>query len=60
MRVELSSDEAAEHLGITRQTLWNFARRYDDFPEPRRVGRTLMWSQAKLDAWRRKHPARKR
>ncbi|GAA0719640.1 helix-turn-helix domain-containing protein [Dactylosporangium roseum] len=56
----LTSDEAAAHLGIARQTLYNLAATRDDFPEPKRVGRTLLWSVAGLDEWRGKHPARKR
>ncbi|MFY1686516.1 helix-turn-helix transcriptional regulator [Plantactinospora sp. WMMB782] len=56
----LTSDEAAVHLGIARQTLYNLAQTRDDFPAPLRVGRTLLWPVLGLDAWRERHPARRR
>lgn len=56
----LTSDEAAAHLGIARQTLYNFAATSDDFPEPMHVGRTVLWPTKGLDAWRAKHPARRK
>jgi prophage regulatory protein len=60
-RRELTSDEAAAYLGITRRTLWNLMRRPDGgFPQPRKVGRTLLWRTTQLDAWRAQHPARRK
>ena len=53
----LTTDEAAAHLGIARQTLYNL-RGTPDFPEPIKVGRTPLWLVVGLDAWRMKHPAR--
>ncbi|MEU7170298.1 helix-turn-helix domain-containing protein [Micromonospora tulbaghiae] len=56
----LTTDDAAARLGIARQTLYNLAHTRDDFPKPLRIGRTLLWPAAGLDAWRRKHPARRK
>ncbi|WP_205650323.1 helix-turn-helix transcriptional regulator [Actinoplanes solisilvae] len=56
----LTSDEAAAHLGITRRTLYVLAERSNGFPEPQRIGRTLLWSQDGLDTWRADHPARRK
>lgn len=56
----LTSDEAAARLGIARQTLYNLAATRPDFPEPARIGRTLLWPIGGLDAWRGKHPARRK
>ncbi|WBB94173.1 helix-turn-helix domain-containing protein [Verrucosispora sp. WMMC514] len=56
----LTSDDAAARLGIARQTLYNLAQTRDDFPEPLRIGRTLLWPIAGLDAWREQHPARRK
>jgi predicted DNA-binding transcriptional regulator AlpA len=53
----LTADEAAAHLGVNRQTLYNLKGR-PDFPDPIHVGRTPLWPLASLDAWRAKHPAR--
>lgn len=54
----LTSDEAAERLGITRQSLYNVANRSPDFPKPKKVGRTPMWPEGEVDAWRAQHPKR--
>ncbi|MFJ9558341.1 helix-turn-helix transcriptional regulator [Nocardiopsis sp. NPDC101807] len=56
----LTSDEAAERLGISRQVLYNLAYRDPDFPAPTKVGRTSLWDPEDLDAWRQRHPARKK
>lgn len=56
----LTSDEAAARLGIARQTLYNLAATRDDFPEPVRIGRTLLWPTDGLDGWRAHHPARRK
>jgi prophage regulatory protein len=55
----LTADQAADHLGIARQTLYNLAGT-PDFPEPTHLGRTPLWPVAELDAWRAKHPARRK
>ena len=54
----LTSDEAAERLGINRQSLYNLANRSPDFPKPEKIGRTSMWRQQELDEWRVRHPKR--
>jgi predicted DNA-binding transcriptional regulator AlpA len=56
----LTTAQAAEILGIDERTMYYYARDHDDFPEPRRFGRTLMWREAPLRAWREKHPPKKR
>ncbi|WP_392838618.1 helix-turn-helix transcriptional regulator [Streptomyces sp. LN500] len=54
----LTSDEAAERLGINRQSLYNLAK-HNDFPDPMKIGRTSLWDEKELDAWRTRHPKRK-
>ena len=56
----LTSEEACTRLGIKWRTLYNLSRQSPDFPKPRKVGRTLLWSAVELDAWRAAHPARRR
>lgn len=56
----LTSDGAAERLGINRQSLYNLANRAEDFPKPKKIGRTSLWPIDGIDAWRAKHPARQR
>jgi predicted DNA-binding transcriptional regulator AlpA len=56
----LSTAEVAERLDIKAESVYTFARRLDGFPQPAKVGRTLLWPEAEIDAWRAKHPARKR
>lgn len=57
----LTSQEAADRLGISRQSLHNLTSNDPDFPEPaKRFGRTPLWSPEALDAWRERHPARKK
>ena len=55
----MTANEAAAHLDIHRQTLYNL-RGTPDFPEPIYVGRTPLWKVADLDRWRAKHPARRK
>ncbi|MET7544097.1 hypothetical protein, partial [Streptomyces sp. NPDC005507] len=54
------SEEACARLNIAWRTLYNHHRNTPDFPQPRRLGRTLLWPAAELDTWRTNHPARKR
>lgn len=54
----LTSDDAAERLGINRQSLYNLASRAEDFPKPLKIGRTSLWPVDGIDAWRAKHPKR--
>ncbi len=56
----LTSEDAATHLGVGQRTLYNLARGSAGFPAPIRVGRTLLWKTTELDAWRAKHPARRK
>jgi predicted DNA-binding transcriptional regulator AlpA len=56
----ISTDQAAERLGIKVESVYTFARRLDGFPQPTRIGRTLLWPEAGIDAWREQHPARRR
>jgi predicted DNA-binding transcriptional regulator AlpA len=56
----LSTVEVAERLEIKAESVYTFARRLDGFPQPTKVGRTLLWPEAEINAWRAKHPARKR
>ncbi|MEW1565822.1 helix-turn-helix domain-containing protein [Streptomyces sp. NPDC093509] len=53
----VTSDEAAERLGINRQSLYNLTNR-PDFPKPTKIGRTSLWDKGKLDEWRTQHPKR--
>lgn len=54
----LTTDEAAERLGINRQSLYNLANRSPDFPKPTKIGRASLWPEEGLDAWRAEHPKR--
>jgi predicted DNA-binding transcriptional regulator AlpA len=56
----LTTTETASRLGVKVESVYTFARRLDGFPQPTRVGRTLLWPEAEVDAWRAEHPARKR
>lgn len=54
----LTSDQVAARLGIARQSVYNLVNRAAGFPEPTKIGRTSLWSEAAVDEWRAKHPAR--
>lgn len=56
----MTADEAADLLGIKRRSLYLYVRRLEGFPQPVRVGRSLLFSKAELDAWRSDHPARQK
>ncbi|MFD8772131.1 helix-turn-helix transcriptional regulator [Streptomyces sp. NPDC057889] len=56
----LTTDRAAERLGVKVESVYTFARRLDGFPQPTRIGRTLLWRIHELDAWRAQHPKRRR
>jgi predicted DNA-binding transcriptional regulator AlpA len=56
----LTSEEACARLGIAWRTLYNLAKRSQDFPQPVKIGRTLLWPADQLDTWRAAHPARQK
>lgn len=56
----VTSEQAAELLGINRQSLYNLVNRDPDFPKPTKLGRTSLWRTEDLRAWRKKHPAKPR
>ncbi|MEV0704637.1 helix-turn-helix domain-containing protein [Saccharopolyspora sp. NPDC050389] len=53
----ISAPQAAELLGVNRATLYRYASTYDDFPEPTKIGRTVLYRPDALREWRRDHPA---
>lgn len=55
----LTAAQAADLLGISRRSVYNFAQRLPGFPRPERIGRTVLWREADLLAWRKAHPTRK-
>lgn len=56
----LTADQASDLLGITRKSLYDYVLRVDGFPQPTRVGRTLLFRTEPLKEWREQHPARQR
>lgn len=56
----LTTDQAAQRLGIKNQSVYNLASRDPAFPKPVKVGRASLWPVAALDAWRAKHPRRRK
>ncbi len=59
MRGWLGADDAAALLNITRKSLYDYVLRLQGFPQPTRIGRTLLFQEADLLEWRKQHPARK-
>lgn len=55
----VGADRAAELLGVSRKSVYDFALRLKGFPQPTRVGRTVLWQEDALLKWRREHPSRK-
>ncbi|MEO3856215.1 helix-turn-helix domain-containing protein [Acrocarpospora sp. B8E8] len=56
----LTTKQAAEILGVDERTVYYYARDHEDFPQPKRFGRTLMWEEQPLREWRVGHPAKQR
>jgi predicted DNA-binding transcriptional regulator AlpA len=56
----LTTAQAAQRLGINRQSVYNLANRSPDFPKPVKVGRASLWPAELIDSWRATHPARSR
>lgn len=54
----LTTNQAGELLGVDARTIYYYARDHEDFPQPKRFGRTLMWRAEELSDWRTRHPAR--
>lgn len=54
----LTSEQVAQFLGIKRQSVYNLVNRAPDFPDPVKVGRTSLWREEAVAAWRAAHPAR--
>jgi len=46
----LNDQEVAKRYGVHRKTIWEWARKVEDFPKPiKLVPRTTRWSLADLD-----------
>ena len=60
----VSLSDIAERFGVTRQTVWNWTRRHEDFPVP--IAQTAsgsLWSFPEVERWgksRRTRPRRSR
>jgi predicted DNA-binding transcriptional regulator AlpA len=55
----VTTERAAELLGIKLASVYLYVRRLDGFPQPVKVGRTLLFPESDLLAWRAAHPSRK-
>jgi prophage regulatory protein len=55
----VTAAEAATILGIKRESVYSYAQRLPGFPQPVRIGRTLLWTKDALLSWRADHPARR-
>ncbi|MFD8555683.1 helix-turn-helix transcriptional regulator [Streptosporangium canum] len=55
----LDADQTADLLGIKRRSLYHYVRRLEDFPQPTRIGRTLLFEKDEIKAWRAAHPSRR-
>ena len=55
-----TTEQAAELLGIKVESVYIYVRRLDGFPQPTKVGRTLLFDRQGLLDWRAAHPRRKR
>lgn len=53
----VTTDTAAEILGVHRNSVYRYSYTYADFPQPTKVGRTLLHDPAALQQWRDEHPA---
>lgn len=56
----LTTEQAAELLGVKKESVYIYVRRLDGFPQPTKLGRTLLFDEAALRLWRQEHPARPR
>lgn len=55
-----TTDEVAEILGIKKESVYIYVRRLKGFPQPTKVGRTLLFDESAIRQWREEHPARQR
>ncbi|MFD5848296.1 helix-turn-helix transcriptional regulator [Streptomyces chartreusis] len=55
-----TTDQVAEILGIKKESVYIYVRRLKGFPQPTKVGRTLLFDEASVRQWRADHPARQR
>jgi predicted DNA-binding transcriptional regulator AlpA len=56
----LTADETAALLGIERRSLYHYVRRLEGFPQPVKIGRTLLFKEDEITDWRKRHPTRRR
>jgi len=56
----VTTEQAAEVLGVKKESIYIYVRRLDGFPQPLKVGRTLLFNEEALKSWRAEHPARRR
>ncbi|MER7826230.1 hypothetical protein ABTX85_27130 [Streptomyces sp. NPDC096097] len=54
----LDAQQAAARLNVTVQHVYNLNSNSNDFPGATYVGRTPLWPEDRIDAWRTKHPKR--
>lgn len=52
----VSAPQAAELLGVARKTLYRYSYVYGDFPQPMKIGSTVLYDPDALRTWREKHP----
>lgn len=55
-----TTEQAAELLGVKVESVYIYVRRLEGFPQPTKVGRTLLFDRQALMDWRAAHPRRKR
>ncbi|WP_087097933.1 helix-turn-helix domain-containing protein [Nocardiopsis sp. JB363] len=53
-----TTQQAADLLGVERESVYIYVRRLKDFPQPTKIGRTLLFDRQALLDWRKDHPAR--
>lgn len=54
----VTTDQVASILGIKKESVYIYVRRLEGFPEPAKLGRTLLFDEAAVRQWRKEHPAR--
>lgn len=47
----LRDSEVAEFFAVTRQTIWNWARKSDGFPQPVKIGGTARWKKSEIETY---------